>query len=99
MPKYNSGATLNIHKKMENVSIFLKAVRAMGLAEFELFSTADLTEEKNLKSVINCIHSLGRLMQSAKWEHLPLPKLGVKAAVKNVRRARARASAHAARVN
>lgn len=92
VPKFNQGPTLNVHKKMENVSLFLKAARAMGLQEFELFSTADLTEEKNLKGVINCIHSLGRLMQSPAFEHLPLPKLGVKAAQKNVRSSNASAT-------
>ena len=85
VPKFNQGASLNVHKKMENVSLFLKAARAMGLQEFELFSTADLTEEKNMKGVINCVHALGRLMQSPAFEHLPLPKLGVKAAQRNVR--------------
>ena len=85
VPTYNRMPS-HISKKMENVSIFLKGCRALGLAEFELFSTADLTEEKNIKSVANCIHALGRLMQSSKFSHLSekIPILGKKAAEKNV---------------
>ena len=69
---------------MENVTIFLKGCRALGISDFELFSTADLTEEKNIKSVANCIHALGRLMQSSKFAHMNFPILGKKAAEKNV---------------
>jgi len=38
-------------KKMENIANFLKAIRALGMKEFEMFSTPDLFEEKNLPQV------------------------------------------------
>jgi hypothetical protein len=73
---------------MENVTIFLRGCRTLGLADFELFSTADLVEEKNIMSVANTIHALGRLMQSSKYAHMNFPTLGKKAAEKNVRQMR-----------
>jgi transgelin len=33
-------------KQMENISNFLKAARTVGIAEYELFETVDLYEEK-----------------------------------------------------
>ena len=84
IPTFNKNPT-HVSKKMENVTLFVKAVRAMGLQDFELFSTADLTEEKSVKNVISCLFALGRLMQSSKFAHLPFPTLGKKAAEKNVR--------------
>jgi hypothetical protein len=50
-----------------------------------MFSTLDLFEEKNMKAVVSSIHALGRLMQSAAFESLGFPKLGVKVKEKNVR--------------
>lgn len=35
-------------KQMENISNFLKAIRTVGIAEYELFETVDLYEEKVL---------------------------------------------------
>ena len=35
----------------ENISNFLKACRALGMLEFEMFSTADLFEEKDITQV------------------------------------------------
>lgn len=87
-------------KKMENITNAIKAIRALGMKEFEMFSTLDLYEEKNLQAVrvrvcaqpiaaratfatptpqvVRCIHALGRLMQSAAYVSLDLPRLGVK---------------------
>jgi hypothetical protein len=92
VPTFNRNPT-HISKKMENVTIFLRGCRTLGLADFELFSTADLVEEKNVMSVANTIHALGRLMQSSKYAHMNFPTLGKKAAEKNVRRMRGRSAA------
>lgn len=43
-------------KQMENISNFLKACRAVGLAEHDLFETVDLFEEKVLESVYYKFH-------------------------------------------
>lgn len=67
----------------ENVSNYLKAVRAFGVNEFELFGTDDLFEAKDLQSVVVSLHSLGRKVQ----EKLPdfTPTLGIKVVAKNER--------------
>ena len=43
---------------MENVSNFLKACRAVGVAEYSLFETVDLYEGKDLGLVVRCLVSL-----------------------------------------
>lgn len=45
-------------KQMENVSNFLKACRAVGVAEYSLFETVDLFEGKDLGLVVRCLVSL-----------------------------------------
>lgn len=72
-------------KKRENITNAITAIRALGMKEFEMFGTVDLYEEKNIPQVVNCIHALGRLMQSATFASLGLPKLGVKVQEKNTR--------------
>lgn len=41
--------------QMENVSNFLKACRAVGVAEHSLFETVDLYEGKDLGLVVRCL--------------------------------------------
>lgn len=84
IPKYNTNPNIP-HKKMENISFFLKAIRSFGMKEFEMFGTNDLFDEKNLKQVCSSIHALGRLMQTPQWSHLAIPKLGIKVVEKNER--------------
>jgi hypothetical protein len=84
IPKFNLDPKMAI-KKQENVSLALKAMRAFGMKEFELFSTLDLCDEKNLKVVTQSIHALGRLMQSPPFAELGLPKLGKRVVEKQVR--------------
>ena len=69
-------------KKMENIANFLKAVRALGMKEFEMFGTPDLYDEKNVNQVISSIHALGRLLQTI-MPDAKLPKLGIKVVEKN----------------
>ena len=71
-------------KKMENIANYLKAVRALGMKEFEMFGTPDLYEEKNVNLVINSMHALGRTLQTL-MPDAPFPKLGIKVVEKNER--------------
>jgi len=50
-------------KERENISNFLRVCRSLGVQEYALFSTDDLYEEKNLQSVVNCVHALGGAVQ------------------------------------
>lgn len=46
-------------KQMENISNFLKACRAVGVAEHSLFETVDLFEGKDLGLVVRCVVRAG----------------------------------------
>jgi len=50
-------------QQMENVTAFIQACRKLGVLEKDLFSTVDLYEGKNLKSVYNCIFNLGSIIR------------------------------------
>merc|ERR1712066_447899 len=50
-------------KEMENVTAFIQACRKLGVMEKDVFSTVDLYEGKNSKSVMNCIASLGSVVR------------------------------------
>eukprot|EP01084_Bolivina_argentea_P097334 174983_1 len=63
-------------KQMENISIFLRACRTLGVPEYSLFETVDLFEEKDLSIVIRCIHSLGGAVQKSCPDYSG-PRLGV----------------------
>lgn len=81
--KINKPATMPF-KKLENITNSIKAMRALGIREFELFSTPDLAEEKNLNAVVIGITALGRWCQK-NMPDAPFPKLGVKEADKTER--------------
>ena len=83
VPKINIPATMPF-KKMENIANYLKAVRSVGMKEFEMFGTPDLFEEKNVNQVINSIHALGRTLQTIMPDS-NFPKLGIKVVDKNER--------------
>jgi hypothetical protein len=62
-------------KQMENITYFTAACRDFGVAEFCMFGTPDLYEEKNMGTVINAIYTFGGAVQ----DHCPEyagPKLG-----------------------
>eukprot|EP00903_Cladosiphon_okamuranus_P008703 g8337.t1 len=63
-------------KQMENVSNFLKACRAVGVAEHSLFETVDLYEGKDLGLVVRCLHALGQTVQKSCPEY-DGPRLGI----------------------
>ncbi|KAL3656347.1 hypothetical protein V7S43_018838 [Phytophthora oleae] len=71
-------------KQMENVSTFVRACRSIGVAEFDLFETVDLYNQKNLGQVAQCIHALGRTIQKTMPEYNG-PFLGVKESTVNLR--------------
>jgi hypothetical protein len=71
-------------KQMENITAFLKACRAIGVAEYDLFETVDLFELKNLGLVVKCLHALGRTVQKNVPEFTG-PTLGVKESTVNKR--------------
>jgi hypothetical protein len=71
-------------KQMENVSSFVRACRSIGVAEFDLFETVDLYNQKNLGQVAQCIHALGRTIQKTMPDY-DGPRLGVKESTVNLR--------------
>ncbi|GMG17655.1 unnamed protein product [Phytophthora fragariaefolia] len=71
-------------KQMENVSSFVRACRTIGVAEFDLFETVDLYNQKNIGQVVQCIHALGRTIQKTMPEYNG-PRLGVKESTVNPR--------------
>ena len=48
-------------KQMENINSFLRACRAMGVADHDCFETVDLFEQKNIGAVVRCLHALGQV--------------------------------------
>ncbi|KAL4114016.1 hypothetical protein PRIC2_014935 [Phytophthora ramorum] len=71
-------------KQMENVTSFVRACRSIGVAEFDLFETVDLYNQKNIGQVVHCIHALGRTIQKTMPEY-DGPRLGVKESTVNLR--------------
>ncbi|CAH0480518.1 unnamed protein product [Peronospora belbahrii] len=71
-------------KQMENVSNFVRACRSIGVAEFDLFETVDIYNQKNIGQVVQCIHALGRTIQKTMPEYNG-PTLGVKESTVNLR--------------
>mmetsp|Transcript_24662 Transcript_24662/g.36332 ORF Transcript_24662/g.36332 Transcript_24662/m.36332 type:complete len:425 (-) Transcript_24662:182-1456(-) len=66
--------------QMENISAFLKACRAVGVPEHDLFETVDLYEERDIAAVVRCLYALGRTIQVTVPEFKG-PVLGPKLAV------------------
>ena len=65
IPKFNQNTKMPF-KQMENISLFLRAVRTLGVREHECFDTSDLFDEKDLAQVLSTLAALGRVngMQS-----------------------------------
>lgn len=74
--KYNANTTSKF-KQMENVTLFLRACREVGMLEKDLFSTIDLFEAKDMNSVILSLFNLGGTIQST-LPYFKGPKLGIK---------------------
>eukprot|EP01047_Picozoa_sp_COSAG01_P103514 COSAG01_NODE_32969_length_572_cov_1.186047_1_plen_134_part_01 len=46
----------------ENVQAFIQGARSLGVPEHENFETSDLFEQSNMRQVLICLRSLGRLV-------------------------------------
>lgn len=63
-------------KQMENITYFMNGARDFGVPEGSMFGTPDLYEDKNMGSVIQCIYTLGGVVQ-VECPDFAGPKLGV----------------------
>lgn len=52
-------------KQMENITNFLRAIRPLGVAETDVFTTVDLYEQRDINAVVRCMFSLGRAIQTS----------------------------------
>lgn len=68
-------------KRMENITAFIKACRAMGVNEKDVFSTIDLADQKDILTVQRCIENLGKAIKTTRPD-FPGPWLGKGAEVK-----------------
>lgn len=68
--------------QMENISNFLSAAKKYGVADTNLFQTADLYDGTNIGQVVVCIDGLGRAAQKHGFKG---PVLGVKEAAGEAR--------------
>jgi hypothetical protein len=50
-------------KQMENISNFLKSCRVLGVADYDVFETLDLFEQKDMGAVIRCLYALSRALR------------------------------------
>ncbi|RWS24054.1 muscle-specific protein 20-like protein [Leptotrombidium deliense] len=89
MNKLSPGSVKKINQQgsnfqlMENINSFLKAARAYGVPEVDLFQTVDLFERRSIPLVTQCIMALGRTCYlHPEW---PGPFLGPKPAEENKR--------------
>jgi hypothetical protein len=76
IPKYNAN-TKSKFKQMENISLFLRACREVGMLEKDLFSTIDLFEEKDMNTVVLTLFNLGGTIQST-IPYFTGPTIGIK---------------------
>ena len=79
--KYNVNTTSKF-KQMENITLFLRACREVGMLEKDLFSTIDLFESKDMNAVILSLFNLGGTIQST-LPYFKGPKLGIKQTNRN----------------
>ena len=77
VPRF-SATPSNASKRMENVTLFIRAARELGMREHELFSTVDLVEEKDMRAVVISLTALGRLCATAKWVVPGTPSLSAR---------------------
>merc|ERR1712055_322150 len=89
MNKISPGAIPKFKEKgmpfvlMENIQSFLKAVKAYGVPDNEVFQTVDLFEAKNIPQVVLCIYCLARTTQ--RHPEYKGPSMGPKMATANKR--------------
>lgn len=79
--KYNAN-TKSKFKQMENITLFLRSCREVGMLEKDLFSTIDLYESKDMNAVILSLFNLGGTIQST-IPYFTGPKIGIKQTNRN----------------
>ncbi|KAI5185815.1 transgelin [Nematocida homosporus] len=75
-----------VFKRMENIEMFLKAAKSIGVLDSELFQTVDLVypDKRNPKQVAICIYSLSRNLKK-KFPGSKYKVIGPKLAEKQTR--------------
>lgn len=63
-------------KRMENISSFIKAARDLGVLEKDVFSTVDLSEQKDMMAVQRAISNFGAAIQKS-CPAFKGPRLGI----------------------
>ena len=53
-------------KQMEQISLFLRGIGTFGVQEFEVFDTNDLYQGKDMRKVVQCIHSIGTAIKKVR---------------------------------
>ena len=71
-------------KQMENISLFIRGIKKLGVHDSDCFDTNDLFKGQDIGKVIQCVHSLGAVAQKRVKEFAG-PHLGVKLADANKR--------------
>ncbi|KAH3759829.1 rho guanine nucleotide exchange factor 17 [Pelomyxa schiedti] len=61
-------------RQMENIGLYLQAVRRLGMTSSDMFNTPDLYEEKDIPLVINSLHTLAQMMARTKSYAGPIMK-------------------------
>ncbi|KAJ1451262.1 calponin homology domain-containing protein [Pelagophyceae sp. CCMP2097] len=79
--KVNAGAMP--FKQMENLSMYTRGVKALGMHESDCFDTNDLFRGNDIGKVVQSIHAFGSLVRSKKL--YDGPQLGVMHAQRNAR--------------
>ena len=80
--------------QMENISNFLRVIKAMGVPEESCFDTVDLFKGSDIGKVVQTVHAFGSHVQT-NYKKYTGPQLGVKLASQNKREFTAEQLAHA----
>lgn len=64
IPNYDKDPK-HAYKMIENVSKFVKAAEKWGVADMDLFQTADLIDQKNIPQVTNTILAVARAVSKS----------------------------------
>jgi len=58
--------------RMQNIALFLSAIRELGMPEHLSFHASDLYQEYNMDKIVRCIHALRARLQPARFGHTGL---------------------------
>ena len=82
IPKINRSALA--FKQMENISLFIRGIKKLGVHDSDCIDTNDLYKGQDIGKVVQCVHSLGSVVQKRCKDYAG-PQLGVKLADANKR--------------